>query len=257
MPMLGKLCDQAAMRIPIVLALLSMPAVALAQSYTGDVKVIDGDTLDMAGTRIRLHGIDAVERSQSCSTGAGTWACGKEATSTLAAIIRNRAVECVQKDEDKFGRIVAECRVGSINLPEAMADAGFAVALDAFSDDYGDDEARAKAASRGTWASQFEIPSAYRAAHPQFDPPPTTSHLPVMRARLNAVYFRNCAELRIVTGDDAVSDALGIARDIIELQLDAVITANDADIGLREGRRGNQSAGGRKYGNCLFHLFPP
>lgn len=192
--MLVNLCDQPAMRTILFIALLAIPTVALAQSYTGAVKVIDGDTLDMAGTRIRLHGIDAVEHAQNCSTSTGPWACGKEATATLAAIIRSRPVECVQKDEDKFGRVVAECHVGSINLSEAMADAGFAVALGAFSDDYGDDEARAKAASRGIWASQFELPSAYRAAHPSLGPRPTTSRQPVMRARSNAVYFRNCKE---------------------------------------------------------------
>ena len=47
------------------------------QLVTGPARVIDGDTLDIAGTRIRLHGIDAPEAQQSCQHGAGRpYGCG-------------------------------------------------------------------------------------------------------------------------------------------------------------------------------------
>ncbi len=48
-----------------------------AQSAAADGAVIDGDTLDLNGTRYRLNGIDAPESAQSCKTAAGkSWKCG-------------------------------------------------------------------------------------------------------------------------------------------------------------------------------------
>jgi endonuclease YncB( thermonuclease family) len=43
-----------------------LAAPATAAEITGPVRVIDGDTLDLAGTRIPLWGIDAPETRQTC-----------------------------------------------------------------------------------------------------------------------------------------------------------------------------------------------
>ncbi|NCO87895.1 MAG: thermonuclease family protein, partial [Rhodobacterales bacterium] len=51
--------------------LLSICAAAALAEIAGPVAVIDGDTLDVGGTRVRLYGIDAVELSQSCTTEQG------------------------------------------------------------------------------------------------------------------------------------------------------------------------------------------
>ncbi len=50
---------------------------------TGPARIIDGDTIDIAGERIRLHGIDAPESGQTCVADGVTWPCGQSATAAL------------------------------------------------------------------------------------------------------------------------------------------------------------------------------
>ncbi len=50
--------------ITIALCLLATPALA---DVAGPAQVIDGDTLEIHGQRIRLHGIDAPDSRQLCS----------------------------------------------------------------------------------------------------------------------------------------------------------------------------------------------
>jgi endonuclease YncB( thermonuclease family) len=58
------------------LVLLSL---GLAQQVLmGRASVVDGDTLEIQGVRVRLWGIDAVESSQTCLDSAGKpWPCGR------------------------------------------------------------------------------------------------------------------------------------------------------------------------------------
>ena len=79
---------------------------------SGPARVIDGDTLDVRGTRIRLHGIDAPESAQTCLAGGQRWRCGRSATQALVKRIAGRPVACTERDRDRYGRVVAVCRVG-------------------------------------------------------------------------------------------------------------------------------------------------
>lgn len=66
-------------------------AVALqAGPIVGRASVIDGDTLEIRGQRIRLWGIDAPEGRQTCIRGSETYRCGTDAANRLDRWIRDR-----------------------------------------------------------------------------------------------------------------------------------------------------------------------
>ena len=146
-------------------AFLSLVLVATAVAgadISGVPSVTDGDTLRIGAERIRLHGIDAPESAQSCSARGKTWACGEAATGALRERIAGRPVECTERDRDRYGRIVAVCRVAGADVNAWMVEQGWAVAYRKYSTDYVSHETVAKAARRGVWRGEFVVPSRWR-----------------------------------------------------------------------------------------------
>ena len=71
------------------------PAVA-ADELTGQVSIIDGDTLEIHGTRIRLWGMDAPESSQLCrGEDSLQYRCGAKSANDLDVFIAHRPVSCI------------------------------------------------------------------------------------------------------------------------------------------------------------------
>ena len=121
-------------------------------------RVIDGDTLDLDGERIRLFGIDAPERGQSC----GPLGCGKAATEALADILSAGPVRCVPVETDRYGRTVARCRAGRLDVNREMVRRGMAWAYRQYSEDYVSDEKKAKKARIGIWKHRSQPAWEYR-----------------------------------------------------------------------------------------------
>ena len=187
------------MRLTITAAFLLFAVPALAQDISGPARAVDGDSLDLSGISVRLFGVDAPELAQSCERGGAPWACGKQAASKLAGLVAGTSVVCEQKDVDDYGRIVATCRAGSVDLGSAMVDAGLAVALPHFSDRYVAAEARARATGVGVWTGTFQMPADFRAAHPRpgrRTPGPSRDAAPVRAPSPGPsdAYFRNCKD---------------------------------------------------------------
>src|SRR5689334_11275214 len=103
------------MRIAAVVFLL-LSSSAWGADQIGRASVIDGDTIEIHGTRIRLWGIDAPESDQLCrGADSEQYRCGAKAAAALAALFYAipRPVTCTPINLDQYGRTVATCTLGS------------------------------------------------------------------------------------------------------------------------------------------------
>jgi endonuclease YncB( thermonuclease family) len=138
-------------------------ATAVTADITGPASIVDGDTLDIGGQRVRLDGIDAPETAQTCSRRwAGSWDCGKAATKALGALIGGHQVSCQSRGTDKYGRMLGVCSVDGSELNGALVRAGMAWAFVKYSTAYVEAEKLAKAAQAGVWQGAAEAPWIFR-----------------------------------------------------------------------------------------------
>jgi endonuclease YncB( thermonuclease family) len=130
---------------------------------SGPARIVDGDTIDIVGTRIRLEGIDAPEAGQTCQTATSTaWNCGAAATKVLHAMTAQRDVTCVSRGLDKYGRLLGVCFVDGVDINAQMVARGFAWAFVKYSRSYVAQEATAQAAGLGIWQGPAQTAWDYR-----------------------------------------------------------------------------------------------
>ena len=140
--------------------LLFLVFLGLAPTMTAaDVRVVDGDTLEVDGTIYRLNGIDAPEHGQRC----GDWACGKAATEALVDIVNGRRIHCDPITEDGYGRVIATCFVDGRDIGAEMIDKGLAWAFVKYTDVYVPEELISKDKALGVFAEDFQTPWDFRA----------------------------------------------------------------------------------------------
>src|SRR5262249_50824719 len=122
-------------------------------------RVVDGDTIDVSiGIRIRLNGIDAPEKTQSCDTQEVKFQCGMLSTSVLRDIVGTKEVSCAQTGTDRYQRVLATCFVDGVDIGEWMVRLGWAIAYRKYSVAYVQAEENARAEKRGIWAGTFLNP---------------------------------------------------------------------------------------------------
>ena len=131
----------------------------------GRVDVVDGDTLRVGREKVRLFGIDAPELDQACRRPDGTvWRCGDWARDEVRRLFQGRRAACEAVDIDRYGRIVATCRVEGRDMGATLVANGYARAYLRYSDLYLETEKEAVVAGRGIFGSDMLAPEAFRAA---------------------------------------------------------------------------------------------
>ena len=134
-----------------------------AETLTGTASVIDADTIEIHGQRIRLEGIDAPESGQHCYHSNGTaWRCGQQASLAIANVIGRRSVACRINSVDHYGRGLGTCYLGQTDLNGLIVNQGWALAYTRYSTRYVADQNIAQASRSGIWNSRFVAPWDWR-----------------------------------------------------------------------------------------------
>jgi len=151
------------MRFISCLVLTFIVAAPTFADVTGKPRIIDGDTIEVTGERIRLHGIDAPESKQTCEWPGKTIQCGRLATLALMDLTAGAVVTCKTLEKDRYGRWVAICfDLDGFDIGHNMVHTGWALAYRQYSTDYVGTEDKAKAAKRGMWKGEFVPPWDWR-----------------------------------------------------------------------------------------------
>ena len=153
---LKRILTDAAMMLLVAIAVLYFGDLAEPPGSHVGVSVIDGDSIRDGDRRIRLYGIDAPELRQQCRDAA---------RAALENLLGAQEIACQVVDTDKYGRDVARCQAGSLQINREMVRQGWAVAYDRHSLEYMIAEAEAHRARSGVWQGSFQRPEDYRREH--------------------------------------------------------------------------------------------
>ena len=123
---------------------------ALLAAPARQVAVIDGETLRLADTVIRLRGLTAPARGEPCPAEVPSHDCGAAAAGTLVRLIGDSLVQCRLHGRDGQGRPLASCTAGGVALNQAIVAAGWARAR-ADTGPLAQAEAAARARGLGLW----------------------------------------------------------------------------------------------------------
>lgn len=141
-----------------VLALFTVASALAADTITGKVVgVADGDTITVlvAGhdqVKIRLANIDAPEKAQPF---------GQRSKQAMSDLAFGKAVQCDQSGLDRYGRTIAVCMVGGVDINITMVKAGMAWVYRKYAynvPDYYNAEEGAHRQRLGLWADTEPVP---------------------------------------------------------------------------------------------------
>lgn len=139
------------------------PCVPASNLLSGLPRIVDGDTAEIAGVKVRLSGIDAPETDQIClDASSQSWNCGIESRDQLARYSAGRTWQCQLTGTDRYHRALGKCEVAGDDLQAWMVRNGWALSFTRYSRIYDPEENEARLAKRGLWAGAFIAPWDWR-----------------------------------------------------------------------------------------------
>ncbi len=145
---------------PALLALAAL--VAPIAAFAGTAEVIDPETLELAGERYRLAGIDGPEPGQACWLKSHLYDCHTIAASALIDLTMGAQVVCVPLTGPDVPAGIARCFADGYDLSEGMTYTGWALADPASGARYLKFQQGAAKAKRGLWRGRFVDPWDWR-----------------------------------------------------------------------------------------------
>lgn len=139
-----------------LLSLTGLSKWANAQSHepiSGVPRVLEGDILQVGGVVVRLYGIDAPEKTQTCDRETGSYSCGLVAKTGLMDLVAGaETVVCYVEDVMTDGTPIALCRdPQGFDLSQQMVYTGWAFALPDGPLLFHEIQEKSQKAKRGLW----------------------------------------------------------------------------------------------------------
>lgn len=129
----------------------SAPAEDRWSAAPSEVRVVDGDTLRLGQRVLRLEGLEAPTRGETCLDASGRgFDCGAAAADRLARLVTDRTVSCRLHGHDRFRRALGTCEAQGTDVNRALVSGGWAVAS---SDGLSGAEDAARSSGLGFWIS--------------------------------------------------------------------------------------------------------
>ena len=134
--------------------------------WASEIRIIDADTIELGGAKVRLNGIDAPEMRQNCEDiNSNLYRCGVYARNALQALFEampGEMVQCHYTGKDFYDRFIGECSFGKININMWLVENGWALAYRKYSKKYVENENIAKSNRVGMWSGKFVEPWNWR-----------------------------------------------------------------------------------------------
>ncbi len=143
-----------------LLALASGSRPGLGEEMSGDVWIIDADTLQIGSKIVHLAGIDAPELGQRCLLEEKEWRCGLEAALALRKLVAFGGVTC--SSEEVGAMVTGACTAAGKDLAEALLSQGYVLAQPDAYPIYKSAQAAAQEGELGLWRGDFVRPEDWR-----------------------------------------------------------------------------------------------
>jgi endonuclease YncB( thermonuclease family) len=157
------LSDLTAVLTAVMAFVIPFDDTAAAGEITGIPRIVDGDTVRIGTTSVRLEGIDSPETDQICLDSDGRrWTCGIEARDRLVQKAGSALWTCRTNSVDVYGRFLATCTPSGANINRWLVQEGWALSFTRYSHEYDADEAQARERKAGLWRGAFIAPWEWR-----------------------------------------------------------------------------------------------